>query len=280
MLRYLSLFLALVFYGLSTTLQKKALKYISLRNMLKIHAYVTFILYALFWYFFSREYRAWPYFYPMLSALTSALGFILYYEALKFSSASLVALITSLYAVVSFVLSVIFLGECPAWNNYTGFALIIAGLLFIYKKGSGKNISFKGLILTLSATILWGCWGFLSKKAYEHAGEPELLGSFALMVILIFSLYAGRLKKDEEDSATVHRGDKVAILSVVITAAASLLFYFSIGRMPATFVIPVISGYPLITIISAAVLLRERLTGRQLFASVLIICGIMLFFIF
>ena len=271
---YIILLLSLIFYGLSTTLQKKALQEINLGAMLKIHGWAVGGLYLLGWYLFSKTLNPADYLFPFLAAIASALGFIFYYEALKSTSASVVSLVTSLYSLVAIFLSVIFLGETFLPIYFGAVFFIILGLILLKGKKADKT-SFSGIALSLVAMVMWGFWGFFSKAAHNVAGEPELMGAFGLIAILVFPTYAKRFK-GEIGSV---KGEAIALVSVIILSVASVMFYFSLRFFPASVVTPIISGYPLITIVSSFFILHERLSFRQLLGSAVIIGGIFLFLI-
>ncbi len=273
---YIILFLSLILYGVATTLQKSALKGLGLRSLLRIHGWTACGLYLFIWYFFSKDLTLSHYLFPFLGAFASAIGFVFFYEALKRTSASLVSVITGTYAIFTVLCSICFLKEVFLINYGLGFLLIMIGMIFV----SGNRIkkpSFFGIILSVCASLLWGLWGFFSKISYNYVGEPEILGALGVTLLLVFLLYTSRMPDDRK--YYTQKGEIIGFISIIITCFASICCYFSLQFFPASFAMPIISAYPLVTIITSYFILKESLTKKQLFASFLIIIGIILFFL-
>ncbi|MCD6579468.1 DMT family transporter [bacterium] len=274
---YFAVFFSLLFYGLSTTLQKKALLFVSLKTLLKIHAYIVGAIYIGIWFFFSKNFSPSDYFYPLLGAITSAIGFILYYEALKKTDASIVSTISSIFAIITVALSITFLKETFYIKYVFGLFFIILGLILLNIKKSKTKSNVLGIILAFIGMIMWGLWGFFSKVSYNYVGEAEILGAFGVIGPIFFLIYAKRLKEDKKEISS--KGEIIALISVIVTIIASILCYFSLAFLPAAFVIPIISAYPVITAISSAIILKEKFTPVKMLYLVLIIIGIIIFFL-
>lgn len=274
---YFAVFFSLFFYGLSTTLQKKSLNFVSLKTLLKIHAYVVGSVYIGIWFLFSKNFSPYAYFYPLLAAITSAIGFILYYEALKKTNASVVSIISSLFAVITVILSIAFLKETFYPKYVFGLFFIVSGLILLNLKKGKTRSNILGIILAFIAMIMWGLWGFFSKVSYNYVGEVEILGAFGVIGPIFFLLYAKRLKEDKKEISS--KGEIIALISVIITIIASILCYFSLAFLPASFVIPIISAYPVITAISSVIILKEKFSFKKIIYFALIIIGIIIFFL-
>ncbi|MCK4934196.1 MAG: EamA family transporter [Simkaniaceae bacterium] len=74
-----------------------------------------------------------------LAFLGTAVAFYLYYTLLRLRGAVYLSTSTLLFPVVAIVLGVIFLSERPAWNEYFGALLILAGLVITNSIFSSKK---------------------------------------------------------------------------------------------------------------------------------------------
>ncbi|WP_291348347.1 DMT family transporter [Desulfobacula sp.] len=66
-----------------------------------------------------------------LSAVSTALAYIIYFHVLSKAGATNILLVTFLIPVSAIFLGMMVLGETPGWNVFAGMALIFMGLIFI-----------------------------------------------------------------------------------------------------------------------------------------------------
>ena len=66
-----------------------------------------------------------------LAVFGTALAFIIYYRLIESADASFTSLVTYLVPIFSILLGVLILGERLGWNDYTGFVLILAGVMVV-----------------------------------------------------------------------------------------------------------------------------------------------------
>jgi len=66
-----------------------------------------------------------------LSAVSTALAYIIYFYVLSKAGATNILLVTFLIPVSAIFLGMMVLGETPGWNVFAGMALIFMGLVFI-----------------------------------------------------------------------------------------------------------------------------------------------------
>ena len=66
-----------------------------------------------------------------LSAVSTALAYIIYFYVLSKAGATNILLVTFLIPVSAIFLGMMVLGEAPGWNAFVGMALIFMGLIFI-----------------------------------------------------------------------------------------------------------------------------------------------------
>ena len=112
--------------------------------------------------------------------------------------------------------------------------------------------------------ILWGLWGFLAKIGSESATPFQLQVLFTLgMLPVAVCILAGMRWKLDRD----FKGASYGILSGVTTGLGILGYYRALQAQAASVVTPVTGLFPLLTVVLAFILLRERLNRVQM-------CGI------
>lgn len=115
-------------------------------------------------------------------------------------------------------------------------------------------------ICALASIFWWGLFGFLAKIGSDQVSLPELylffvIGMIPLVLVAIFR-HRGRVETDR-------KGVSYGILNGVFSGLGLLAYYAAMEAGKASIVGPVTSLYPLVTVILALVLLKERLNHVQ-----------------
>jgi len=123
------------------------------------------------------------------------------------------------------------------------------------------------LIFALITTFFWGIWGAFIEIP-EKSGFPATLGyavwSLTMIPCALFALHRINWKL-EHDKRSVFLGTTVGALG----AGGQLLLFQALRQGPAYIVFPIISLYPVLTIILSLVFLKERTHLRQWIGIVL-----------
>lgn len=115
-------------------------------------------------------------------------------------------------------------------------------------------------LYAMATTILWGVWGALIELP-EKAGFPATLGYSAWAVTLIpVALIALKLVNWNLD--TKARPATLAIAAGFMGCGGQLILFQVLRMGPAYIIFPIISLYPVLTIILSVVLLKEKATKR------------------
>lgn len=123
--------------------------------------------------------------------------------------------------------------------------------------------SKKWLLYAVITTLFWGVWGAFI-EAPEKAGFPATLGySVWALTTVPCALIALRLVgwKLEYDTRSIVLGSTVGLLG----AGGQLVLFEALRLGPAYLVFPLISVYPVLTILLSVTLLRERASRRAWF---------------
>jgi transporter family protein len=129
------------------------------------------------------------------------------------------------------------------------------------------------LLHAFACLAWWGLWGFLAKVGSDGASSLQLqvLFSVGMLPVALFSLLKLRFKL-----ATKCAGATYGILNGLLTGFGLLAYYVAMRRGKASIVGPVTALFPLITILLAFVILRERLNRVQGAGIALAICAVVL----
>jgi transporter family protein len=128
------------------------------------------------------------------------------------------------------------------------------------------------LQLSLIALILWGLWSFLGKIALENLDWKSVFVFAGVAQIFVIAIFYGATRPPMAfDMKTCY-----AMIVGILGVSATMAFYYALEQGRASIVVPLTATYPLVTVILAAVLLRERLSINQGAGVLLAILAIVL----
>jgi uncharacterized membrane protein len=125
----------------------------------------------------------------------------------------------------------------------------------------------------LLCIFCWGLWGFLVKVVSDSSSPPQQQVLFTLGMLPLALFMVIRLgRRLDVDKAGVLYG----LLNGVFTGLGLLAFYAAMQRGKAAVVGPTTGLFPMLTVVLAFVILRERLNKVQLAGVVLAITAIVI----
>ena len=127
------------------------------------------------------------------------------------------------------------------------------------------------LLYALVCTFWWGLWGFLSKIGSAAAAPMQLQILFTLGMLPVA---IGMLWRMNWKLETNVKGASYGILSGVTTGLGVLAYYAALREQDASVVTPVTGLFPLLTVVLAFVVLRERLNKVQMTGMILALTAI------
>ena len=138
-------------------------------------------------------------------------------------------------------------------------------------------VSLKGktwLLYAIVTTLFWGVWGAFIEIP-EKAGFPATLG-YSVWALTMIPCAMGALKiihwKLEYDSRSILLGSVVGLFG----AGGQLILFQALRMGPAYLVFPIVSLYPVVTIILSVALLKERAGKRAWFGIGIALVAIIL----
>jgi len=132
------------------------------------------------------------------------------------------------------------------------------------------------LLWTFAALLSWGVWAILSKLLGD-ALSPELSQAVSTLGLLPI-LVPLALSKEAPFRHAPRTGMLWAFLGGIVSSLGNIAYYAALSRgAKAAAVVPLTALYPVVTIITAALLLRERLNRVQQIGLALSFAAIWLF---
>ena len=126
----------------------------------------------------------------------------------------------------------------------------------------------------LMGIFLWGLWGFLSKIGADAAGplQMQILFTLGMLPVAIAMLLHTRAKLDRNVGGITY-----GLLCGIATGAGTLGYYAALSHQSASVVTPVTGLFPVLTVVLAFALLRERLNRVQIVGMVLALVSVVIF---
>jgi len=125
-----------------------------------------------------------------------------------------------------------------------------------------KSILPAWLVLSLLSILFWGIWGAMSKVVSDQIDPYTNQALFTLGLIPAMALVFrfGELS----GGSNRKRGMFYALLTGLLGGAGNIAFFKALGLGgKASVIVPVTSMSPLLTVIMAYFMLRERMSGSQ-----------------
>ncbi|MBD3313944.1 EamA family transporter [Candidatus Woesearchaeota archaeon] len=212
----------------------------------------------------------------LCAALIGAVGISFLFRAMDEGKVSIVSPIAHSAAIITVILSYLFLGERISPLKWLAVGLMILGTILIsFRYSDIMRLKFSnavpGVKYALIAMLGWGAFYFAVKPVVDDLGPLlatvylEVLVSLFIAVPLIFR----GIRKPG-------RALKYSLTSGVCVAAASLLFNSAIEKSAVSLIYPLASSAPFISVILSFIMLGERIELNQKLAILLIIPGIII----
>ncbi len=277
---------ALVTYGLTQVISKKVVHSTGATSMVAVNLWVTFPIYMVFLVgtiltLTVRELPVEYIAYGLIGAVTARGGYYLFLESLEKGSVTMVGSITAAFPAITAALAVVFLGERLDPVNAIGVATIICSMVALsYSHGSsseGSGFPRSALVLSIAVLLIWGFGGVFIKLALT---ELPLIAYLGLYPFILPPLAFAFLKHKRATRSVVFPKWAPPLIGAIIVAELWQLGYFAetaaVSEGAASIVYPLISAYPVVTIVTAYLVLKEHVSRRDWGFLVAVILGIVM----
>lgn len=220
---------------------------------------------------------------PRIFALNLFLGLLLisgwvaFNEALRIANPSLVGTISSSFAALTVILSIIIFKEGVTPAQVTAIVIIFFGLLMatldISELGKGKLLN-KGILLAVFTMLSWGIAYALIRIPIEVIGWFWTGYTYALLspVILLFM----RIRKIPLQKPTSYKTLSLLLLCTMFLASAEYSFNFAISQDYTSIVTPIAGSYPTLFVLIAFFVFKDKITKQQIAGVIVTLIGIVL----
>jgi drug/metabolite transporter (DMT)-like permease len=214
----------------------------------------------------------------VLAYLFDGLAWISYFQSIVLGPIAIVGTVSAAYPALTIIFARVFLGEQLTSLQYVALSLVIGGCLGLsYSPSEGETHSTgrRWIPLSLLALLCWGTSNTIIKYSYSLPGANEaklaVCSSIGGALTLgVFGLLRGR---SGEHSV---RAWLRSFVPMGMMAGGSLGLIIAARHGPISIVTPLIGSYPVVTLIYARLVLKERISRLQYGCIAAIITGIAL----
>lgn len=187
---------------------------------------------------------------------------------------SIVSPLSAGYLVVTTILTAIFFDEVVSSVGWMLIFVILIGIALTSSSGRiGASVS--GVWYGLTAMMMMGVAFALWKPIVEDVGPFLAVLSVRLLSTVFLGIYL-IIKKPGRLSFS--RGTVCLLISAGISDSLGFIsFNLGIELHKVSLIIPIAAAYPVVTIVMAWVLIRERLPLAQMLGIVTVLCGVIVF---
>ncbi len=278
--------ISLLIYGATQVIAKAVVRNLDATSMVALNFVISLPIYifllgcsVIFWgeYVDHLEYVL----YGLIGASTARGGYYIYLEALERGAVSMVGSITAAFPAMTAILAVTLLGEKITILNGLGITIIIVSMIVLSfshgKHEGGGTFSRTSLLLSLTTFFIWGVGGIFIKLALDGLPQMAYLGLYPFILPPIAFAY---LRHKRATKAVLFPRWTVPVIGAIVVAELWQLAYFAetgaVSQGAASIVFPLISAYPVITIVGARLALKERLTKGDIILLAAVMFGIVL----
>jgi len=214
--------------------------------------------------------------YAALSLTGYGAASVCFFFALKFATASVVAVLLYTYPAMVALLSAAFLGERLTRDRIVAISLTFAGCALVVGLFSEKvDATLPGVLLGLGAALGYSVFNLLSYRVM--GGRPRLVlmtytFGISAVAIGILTVAIGGSLSTAAWSPTLWW--LLVLIVLVPTFLAVLLYLNGVRRLGPAQAAIVSTMEPIFTIAMAAVFLGERLEPMQFVGAVLVVAGV------
>jgi drug/metabolite transporter (DMT)-like permease len=215
----------------------------------------------------------------VLAYLIDGAAWIFYFLSIAAGPVAIVGTLSAAYPALTVLFARVFLHEQLAPMQYVAVLLVIGGCIGLSYSHSASEDTSSGnrrwIPLALAALLFWGTSNTLIKFAYTLPLANQ--GSFALcssigggLTLGLFGLLRGS-KGPHTVKQYVH-----SLVPMLMMAGGSLGIIVASATGPISIVTPLIGAYPVVTVVYAGLVLKERITRLQYGAIGAIIAGVLM----
>lgn len=216
------------------------------------------------------------------SCIIGIMGYLCFFESIIDGQVAIAGTIAAAYPVLTVIGAMIFISETLSAAQMLGVAMIIGGVVALSYEpdpGSKHAISRRSLTFAFLAFSAWGVWSLTSKMAIDIVGAGNLFGFYILSSLTAPVIYSwfrrGRLHTNLAENPS-RRAWTYGVIALAFNVGGAYAYTYALQEGSASLVVPISSAYPIVTVVLAIALLREKIHKTQVIWLAGVLAGLIL----
>jgi uncharacterized membrane protein len=221
--------------------------------------------------------------FALVFGLLNASAYVLFYKALDIGEASIVAPISSTFNVIAPIVSFLVFRESFSALKIAALALVVVGVALTafqfgdLRSGVSARKLAKGVPYALIWVLIWGVYLPFWDRFVEGDGWVVWAMLVKLVLVVSVAAYATFLRQESLAFSPVGVVGWLVFIGFCETVATlGISGSMSASVNTTSIVVAITSAYPLVTVLLALALLKERLAANQGVGVGLILTGMVL----
>ncbi|MEM2891683.1 MAG: EamA family transporter [Thermoplasmata archaeon] len=280
-------FLAVVvalFWGVSQIFAKYSTARIGVAGMALLVTLVETPLYAMGFLTFRNEIdmSAWDAVFATSTCLLGLAGYLCFFESIVDGQVAIAGTISAAYPVLVVLGAIVFLSESMTLVQAFGVLLIIGGVLALSyepEPGTAHAITRRSLTFAFLAFFAWGVWGLFSKVAVEKITAGNLFGFYVISSLTAPLLYSWvrRVRPPANvPKSPTRKAWSFGAVALATNVFGAMAYSYALEVGNASLVVPTSSAYPIVTVVLAVALLKEKVHRTQWLWLAAVLAGLIL----
>ncbi|KLU63899.1 putative amino-acid metabolite efflux pump [Desulfosporosinus acididurans] len=205
----------------------------------------------------------------------------LFMAAVKYATATNASLMLAVSPVFTAIFAWLAGQERLGSQGRRGSALSIVGVVFVLLFGTNKIALgwevLRGDLIALLSSCIWGLYPVLAKRMLSKYSALKTI-TFSSLFGTVFLLLVGLKGVTELSWSTIPLSAWGSVLfsTLLVTAYGLVVWYYAISRIGVNRVMAYMYAVPAVAVITAAMILKERIHLLQIVGAVIIFGGIRL----
>ena len=203
-----------------------------------------------------------------------------FYSAVRLGKLSLVSPINASWGIVPIMISILFLGEKLRFSDSILISIIVLGVMMIslHPGRDQKQKQNLALLLALISTLAAGLNGIILKFVALEIGQINAVFYLKLFDLILVS--PGFLLLSQRPQSTPRdinpRQWSILIVIGILVTAAYLAYVKGLTQGYISIVSPVAAASPVVTVVLAGILLKERIRIHQGIGVAMVLVSVIL----
>jgi drug/metabolite transporter (DMT)-like permease len=216
------------------------------------------------------------------SCIMGITGYLCFFESIMDGQVAIAGTISAAYPVLTVIGAIVLISESLNAVQALGVVMIIGGVIALsYEPDpTAKHaITRRSLTFAFLAFAAWGIWSLTSKMAIDKVGAGNMFGFYIISSLTAPLMYAW-FRKVKRPTNFVENPTRLAwiygVIALAFNVGGAYAYTYALQEGTASLVVPTSSAYPIVTVVLAVAILKEKVHKTQIIWLTGVLIGLIL----